>query len=271
MSGEFFTSLNSKTISECYDDKYFTDILSMIKSNYHASEVLLVDKFANRMSDELFCDEKGICDGDCVIDITEDGTKKLVIRNSRDVIEYKDLLASILRNIFKNKALIEKVEREKYTDSLLKVKNRYAFDKLLANTCSYNNLGVAFVDANGLGVINNMYGYRAGDELLKTVTKSLTDNFKSEDIYRIGGDEFVVICLNISKDLFYEKLTNGYVYLNTTPYSASYGASYREKTSNLSELIEETSIMMKKSKEKYREEHPEEYIDKYKVKYKGEV
>ena len=171
--------------------------------------------------------------------------------------------------MFKNKELIERLKNEKYTDSLLKTKNRYAYDELVEEKCTYNNLGVAFVDANGLGIVNNMYGYQKGDELLKTVTKSLTDNFRTTDVYRIGGDEFAVICQNVDKSLFLDKIANSQVYLDTTEYSASYGIVYCTTTNNLKEVVEDASIKMKKNKEKHREEHPEEYLDKYKVKYKG--
>lgn len=47
--------------------------------------------------------------------------------------------------------------------------------------------GVAFVDANGLGVVNNMYGHESGDNLLKIVADCLKQYFRYCDIYRIGG------------------------------------------------------------------------------------
>ena len=103
--------------------------------------------------------------------------------------------------------------------------------------------------------------------LLKTVVKSLTDNFRSSDIYRIGGDEFIVICPNIDKELFNEKMVNSELAMAETKYSATYGTIYATSSNNLEEMVEEASIRMKESKEKHRIEHPEQYDDKYKVKY----
>ena len=266
---DFLTNLNNMAICEQYDLDYFDKVLSMIKEYYQASDVMLVSTFSDRMSDYMFGSEKIIKADDCVINISEDASKKLLIRNNSKNIKYSELLSSILNNMFKNKELIERLKNEKYTDSLLKTKNRYAYDELVEKKCTYNNLGVAFVDANGLGIVNNMYGYQKGDELLKTVTKSLTDNFRTTDIYRIGGDEFVVICQNVDKSLFLDKIANSQVYLDTTEYSASYGIVYCTTTKNLKEVVEDASIKMKKNKEKHREEHPEEYLDKYKVKYQG--
>ena len=45
MSVEFLVALNDKTITTKYDDDYFNKILSMIKDNYDASEVMLIDEF----------------------------------------------------------------------------------------------------------------------------------------------------------------------------------------------------------------------------------
>ena len=132
----------------------------------------------------------------------------------------------------------------------------------------YKNIGVAFIDADCLGIINNMYGYQKGDELLKAVATSLKKNFRVEDIYRIGGDEFVIICPNIKEELFLEKIANSQLYLSTTEFSASYGLVYCEMTEDLEYVVKEASIRMKKNKEKHREENPDEYSDKYKVKYK---
>lgn len=256
---DFFVKLNKKTISTTYDLNYFCEVLAMIKEYYQASDA----EFVN--------DSKGynIKSNDTLINISEDETIKLLIKNNKKNIENKELLASILDNMFKTKKIVERLKYEKYMDSLLKVKNRCAYDEILEKQDIYNNIGVAFIDANGLGVINNMHGYQKGDELLKNIVKSLTKNFRNTDIYRIGGDEFVVICQNISKELFYEKIVNSKVYLDTTSFSASYGIVYSEETDKLNKLVEQASIRMKKNKEEYREIHPDKYIDKYKVKYKG--
>ncbi len=48
---------------------------------------------------------------DCVINISEDASKKLLIRNNSKNIEYSELLSSILNNMFKNKELIERLKK----------------------------------------------------------------------------------------------------------------------------------------------------------------
>lgn len=130
----------------------------------------------------------------------------------------------------------------------------------------FQNIGVLFVDANGLGILNNMYSYQKGDELLKTVSGSLKSNFRLSDIYRIGGDEFVVICESIAKELFERKASQAKKSIEETEFTASFDLVYKESTNDLEGSVEEASFLMKRNKEEFRETHPEIYLDKYKVK-----
>ena len=275
MEMEFLAALNSKTISDKYDETYFYDIISSIKEFCQASDVFLISPYSKRKtdSDNPFASEVEINADDYVVSFAEDKAGKLILRDMQKKLEnepfFNMFLGAILANMFKNANMIEKLKSEKYIDSLLNVYNRRAYDELLAQNNFYNNIGVAFVDANGLGIVNNKYGYQKGNELLKNVTKSLTDNFRPSDIYRIGGDEFIIICSNIDRELFTEKIVDSQIDLAETEYSATYGVVYATSSNDLEELVEEASIRMKESKEKHRIDHPEQYDDKYKVKYIG--
>ena len=271
MEMEFLAALNSKTISDKYDETYFYDIISSIKEFCQASDVFLISPYFKRKtdSDNPFASEVEINADDYVVSFAEDKAGKLILRDMQKKLENEPFFNMILANMFYNANMFEKLKSEKYIDSLLNVYNRRAYDELLAQNNLYNNIGVAFVDANGLGIVNNKYGYQKGNELLKNVTKSLTDNFRPSDIYRIGGDEFLIICSNIDRELFTEKIVDSQIALAETEYSATYGVVYATSSNDLEELVEEASIRMKESKEKHRIDHPEQYDDKYKVKYIG--
>lgn len=52
---------------------------------------------------------------------------------------------------------------------------------------------VAFIDVNGLKVVNDGRGHQAGDELLQAVARCIEDRLRPYDVIaRYGGDEFVV-------------------------------------------------------------------------------
>ena len=59
------------------------------------------------------------------------------------------------------------------------------------------------------------------------------NKFRLNDIYRICGDEFLIICNTISEELFQDKLDELQKLVNLTEYSISLGFIYRERIDNL--------------------------------------
>ena len=88
----------------------------------------------------------------------------------------------------------------------IKVKNKHAFvemedeyDKLIA-TNSVKEFIVVVFDLNGLKIINDTQGHKAGDNYIKNSVRIIADYFPFDSIYRFGGDEFVVILKNEEVD-----------------------------------------------------------------------
>ena len=86
-----------------------------------------------------------------------------------------------------------------YTDSLTGVKNKRAFSEAQAeiemslNSGIITELGIIVCDLNGLKEINDTQGHDAGDKYIKEASKIICNVFKHSPVYRIGGDEFVVL------------------------------------------------------------------------------
>ena len=77
-----------------------------------------------------------------------------------------------------------------YLQEVLKVKSRM----LLA----WNAIGVMYLDLNEFKPVNDKYGHKAGDEILKLVAKRLKESIRYDDIlFRVGGDEFLIF-LNLT-------------------------------------------------------------------------
>ncbi|MBP5288510.1 MAG: GGDEF domain-containing protein [Clostridia bacterium] len=52
---------------------------------------------------------------------------------------------------------------------------------------------VIVCDVNGLKQINDTLGHKAGDEYIIAASKLLCDHFKHSPVFRIGGDEFIIL------------------------------------------------------------------------------
>lgn len=85
------------------------------------------------------------------------------------------------------------------TDSMTGVRNKHAYseDEAALNRKimgkEMEKLAVVVCDINGLKVINDTKGHAAGDKLIKDASALLCEYFIHGAVYRIGGDEFVVL------------------------------------------------------------------------------
>ena len=90
------------------------------------------------------------------------------------------------------------VQTRVYRDSLTGLKNLTAYSedvKKLEKRMQENvePFAVLFCDINNLKIVNDTYGHDHGNDLIVLVSKIIATVFRRSVVYRIGGDEFVVI------------------------------------------------------------------------------
>lgn len=90
-----------------------------------------------------------------------------------------------------NRKLVENAER----DQLTLLPNRHYLNRMYAKTCrQYRSAAVIMCDLDDFKPINDKYGHKAGDMVLKAVAEKLAENIRSIDIIaRWGGEEFVMV------------------------------------------------------------------------------
>ena len=88
------------------------------------------------------------------------------------------------------------------TDVLTKLNNRRAFETALTELSDASSVGVIFCDVNGLKTANDNLGHAAGDALLLRFSELLREHFSPSDIFRISGDEFIVLRPDAGEDEF---------------------------------------------------------------------
>jgi len=141
-------------------------------------------------------------------------------------------------------------------------RNSFICDCKKYSNIDYNSVGVAFIDINGLKYINNRFGIQEGDNTIKFTVKLLEKYFKEDKIYRISGDEFVVMSFNIKSNVFFEKmekLEEELTILNT--YIASCGYIWEDRNIPLMHAVEKADNLMRIEKENFYKEgkRPERY------------
>lgn len=92
------------------------------------------------------------------------------------------------------------VQQQRDIDSLTGAKSKIAYDRRvqtiierLVQNIACEPFGVVVFDVNGLKLTNDTYGHEIGDELLIHSVELIGDFFSKSEIYRTGGDEFVII------------------------------------------------------------------------------
>ncbi len=122
--------------------------------------------------------------------------------------EIENLYHALLKTTQKVVESFEKLRRAKrqvaemdelaHKDSLTGIKNKAAYDEATAQLDEKISAGaaefcIAMVDVNFLKKINDTYGHERGNIYLLNASRLICSVFGAEHVYRIGGDEFVVI------------------------------------------------------------------------------
>lgn len=124
--------------------------------------------------------------------------------------------SSLLRSVaYFIKSYLEKQEIKNYlewlsfTDSLTRLGNRNNYIAVLQQMKKsvVHDFGVIFIDVNGLKNLNDTFGHDYGDRIIIKVADILRGIF-TENIFRTGGDEYIVICRKMAKMEFDAKVAD---------------------------------------------------------------
>lgn len=155
------------------------------------------------------------------------------VDNPRFNLEFQQILSSISMFItthLQQSKLINRLNYLSNIDELTGSYNRNKYLELLETIkLRKENVGVLYVDLNGLKKINDIQGHEKGDEFIINACNFLKQLF-GENVYRIGGDEFVALLRTIPKNAFEDFLKRFTTKLNAHQgkYDMSYGEHYCE-------------------------------------------
>jgi len=134
-------------------------------------------------------------------------------------------------------------------------RNRYIKDtqKLFNMDTS---LGIIYLDVNGLKDVNDQFGHEVGDALLVECARRMKMVFKKADFYRIGGDEFIIICQSIKKESFEKRVKELSESFSKKPVcQVAIGTQWTNAVGNINEMIAEADARMYENKKEFYHKH----------------
>lgn len=151
---------------------------------------------------------------------------------------------------------VDMLHRLSYHDLLTNALNRNAFMDVLSQfrPGQYASAGIIYIDINGMKEINDFYGHHQGDKILITTVAKVFNLFKPDELFRIGGDEFVIITYDLTETDFYEKfnlLRNIFCEKTTLPFSIATGSCWVKSPSDLNSLLQQADSAMYADKKKF--------------------
>ena len=177
--------------------------------------------------------------------------------------ETLELTTFFLAAEISNHQLFERFKVMSSIDSLTGVLNRNEMNNRVDVIAAGNNgskqpLGIVFTDLNGLKKANDINGHLAGDLMLKEAASILRSFFPKDEIYRAGGDEFMILTLGTSKDELEKKVEElkKTVEVNKTV-TFAIGCSFDPDSKNILSVMTNADKKMYKDKELFYAEHPE--------------
>lgn len=178
------------------------------------------------------------------------------IDNPRNHVDDFSLLSSsgyFVMNDIQKRRMYTKMEHQSCVDILTELHNR--------NKCNIDisklenkppqSIGIVYIDLNGLKEANDQIGHAYGDRLLIHLANAMRKAFE-KNVYRVGGDEFVVLCVDITKEEFEKKVEKFYELRDSQDiFSAAVGTVWKDKTIHIREEIKQADKLMYADKQRY--------------------
>lgn len=171
----------------------------------------------------------------------------LMFYKSEQYTEEKEEVLLIVKDM--EKAFRDMLERNRilestlYYDRMTGLHNEERYD-VVCEEYQGGPVGVIYADLNGLRYMNETFGREMGDRYIKNFASLLLGNFRLQECYHLGGDEFLVVILGIPEAVFkkrFEKLKEEILRSNRAVAAVGYGwddsANSIEKVTKVAEKM----------------------------------
>ena len=120
-----------------------------------------------------------------------------VINPRKDSVDNTERILMILSRyisiLIRNRDMLRRLDLLGNRDALTGVMNRRAFRDMTRHMHEKSGLVVIYGDVNGLKTVNDTQGHEAGDQLIKVAADVMSSIVGAEQVFRMGGDEFIIV------------------------------------------------------------------------------
>jgi diguanylate cyclase (GGDEF)-like protein len=109
------------------------------------------------------------------------------------------IMGHFIVSLLRRRALVRRLESMSYFDQLTGCRNRHALELAMKELVPTESIGLLYCDVSGLKKLNDTQGHQAGDALLVRAGTCLRRIFSDEQVFRMGGDEFLVLCIGVNE------------------------------------------------------------------------
>ena len=173
---------------------------------------------------------------------------------NQDTIKLLDSIAYNIANEIKKRRLYQRMEYEAGHDILSGLENRGSFisyqeelEKSADIAC-----GIVMADINGLKQLNRDYGHDRGDAAIVTTAGIMKEYFPGRHIFRLSGDEFVILSPETEYEAFMERVKRMSQELDQkTPNGVSLGCTWSEHMAEFDRALRHAEELMLVNKQIY--------------------
>lgn len=173
---------------------------------------------------------------------------------NQDTIRFLDSIAYNIANEIKKRRLYEQLEYEAEHDTLSGLHNRGSYIKYRETLQKQQgkSCGVVTADINGLKQLNRDYGHERGDETIIAAAEIMTGSFPKGQVFRVSGDEFVIIAMGLTYEKFTARVNDMRHKLDLqTPDGVSVGHTWAEQPGDFEALLRHAEERMLVNKQLY--------------------
>lgn len=166
------------------------------------------------------------------------------------ITDMAEIVGHFIVSLLDKQKLMRQLEKLSFEDSLTGTYNRHALNTYMFYRRLWN-VGIVYCDVLGLKKINDNFGHKAGDDLIIRASTCLKEIFNDKNVYRVGGDEFLVLCRDIEEKVFLDKVQILRKKMKDYEVNMSLGYIWKSEVVDLDECVAQADKLMYEEKREF--------------------